>query len=190
MARAPHRRSSDAIDDVLTFWFLKAGPEKWFGGDASFDRECAARLGAHYEAAVNGRLAAWAARPDGALALIILLDQLSRNLFRANPAAFKQDARAVALAGDAIARRFDQRVSADAQAFFYIPYMHAEDIALQEKCVALFKARLPGSINIPYAVEHRDIIVRFGRFPHRNQILNRESTPAETAYLDAGGFAG
>lgn len=118
----------------------------------------------------------------------MLLDQFSRNLFRDTPRAFAQDPHALSLARDAIDRRFDMIADPQARAFFYMPFMHSESLAAQEECVRLFKARKPQGNNVAFAIQHRDIIRRFGRFPHRNHILGRQSTPAERAYLAAGGF--
>lgn len=184
-----YRTSAAAIDAVLGFWFEEAGPGRWFSKRASFDEEIRRRFGPLYAEAACGRLDAWRVRPDGALALIILLDQFSRNLFRDRPDAFAQDARALALAEGAIARRFDMIAPKKRRPFFYMPFMHSENLDDQNRSVELFKARLPASANLPFAKEHRDIIVRFGRFPHRNAVLGRAMRAEEAAYLAAGGFS-
>ena len=182
------RPTAAAAEAVLSFWFIETKPYQWFRRDLSFDAEIASRFGALHEAARQGRLDVWRAHPRHALALIIILDQFSRNLFRDTPGAFASDAQALAVAKDAIARRFDKLYAAKERAFFYMPFMHSESIAEQERCVALFKATLPDTMNLPFAVEHWEIIHRFGRFPHRNRVLGRASTSAEIAFLRAGGF--
>lgn len=182
------RPTAQNAEAVLTFWFDETKPCQWFRRDARFDHTCRARFGALHAAACAGRLDVWRAHPRFSLALIIILDQFSRNIYRDEPRAFAQDAHALRMARDAISRRFDMLVSDQKKAFFYMPFMHAEDLAVQEESVRLFKARLPGTMNLPYALEHRDIIARFGRFPHRNRILGRTSTPEEIAFLKAGGF--
>ena len=131
----------------------------------------------------------WAETPEGALALVLLLDQFSRNMFRGSPKAFAQDEMARAIAREAIDAGFDQEVAPDLRCFFYLPFMHSEAIADQERCVALCHALGAAAIS-RYAREHERIIRRFGRFPHRNPILGRHTTPAEQAFLDGGGFAG
>ena len=177
-----------AADAVLSFWFDEAKPYQWFRRDRAFDEDVRARFGALHAAAGEGRLDVWRVHPRHCLALIILLDQLSRNIYRDDRRAFAKDKMALAAAREAIRRRFDELVDNRKKAFFYMPFMHSEDLGVQEESVLLFKARLPGTMNLPYAVEHRDIIARFGRFPHRNQMLGRPSTPQETAFLKAGGF--
>ena len=180
--------ASKDIDDVLHFWFVETKPFQWYRRDAAFDGLCRRRFGALHHHAATGRLNAWRAQPKGALALIILLDQFSRNLFRDTPRAFALDAMALDVAEDAVRRRFDFRFEPKARAFFYMPFMHSEDLNVQERSVALFKAHLPGTMNVPYAVEHHAIIKCFGRFPHRNKVLGRPSTPEEIAFLKGGGF--
>lgn len=176
--------------DVLAFW-LAAGREKWFGGGAAFDAEVRAALLPLYEAAVAGALDAWTETPPGALARIILLDQVPRNVFRGTPSAFASDAMALATAEAALAHGFDRAPEIDPalRAFFYLPFMHAEDPEAQARCVALYR-ELGQEEGLAYALMHKEIIDRFGRFPHRNPILGRDMTAAEQAYLDAGGFTG
>lgn len=185
---APRRRDTKDIASILHFWFVETKPYQWFRRDAAFDGVCRQRFGALHQRAAKGRLNAWRAHPKGALALIILLDQFSRNLFRDTQRAFAYDAIALDVAEEAVRRRFDFRFEPKQRAFFYMPFMHSEDLTAQERSVALFKARLPGGMNVPYAVEHHAIIKRFGRFPHRNKVLGRSSTPEEIAFLKAGGF--
>ena len=176
-------------DDVLAFWFGEAGPERWFAADPAFDSVVASRLGAAHERAAAGALDSWRADPKGCLALILLLDQAPRNMFRGAARAFASDAQARAAADGAVRRRFDRDPAFDdaRRQFFYMPFMHSEDIADQNRCIALAEARLTGSDAADYARRHRAVIARFGRFPHRNAALGRAGTPAETAWLAAGG---
>jgi uncharacterized protein (DUF924 family) len=175
-------------EDVLAFW-RAAGPDKWFEKDAAFDAEIAARFGQTYEAAAAGRLDAWASTAEGALALLIVLDQFPRNMFRGEARAFAADPQALAIAGQAIVHGFDKQVARGECGFFYLPFMHSEKLTDQERCVALGR-RLGNDDFTKYAELHEDIIRRFGRFPHRNTVLGRATTPEEQAFLDAGGFAG
>ena len=173
--------------DVVAFW-KEAGPEKWFRKDAEFDRAIADRFGALHAQAAAGTKNDWAATPEGALALLLVLDQFSRNMFRGTPKAFSQDEMALAIAIKAVDAGFDQKLPQELRFFMYLPFEHAESIADQERCVLLVHASAP--LALPYALEHERIIRRFGRFPHRNPILGRHMTPAEQAFLDGGGFAG
>jgi uncharacterized protein (DUF924 family) len=173
--------------DVIAFW-REAGAEKWFKKDADFDRGIADRFAALHAEAAAGRHQDWAATPEGALALLIVLDQFSRNMFRGTPKAFATDELAAEVARGAIEKKFDTAIERDFLSFLYLPLMHSESITDQERCVAALHAVAPH--NLPYAREHERIIRRFGRFPHRNPILGRHMTPAEQAFIDGGGFAG
>ncbi len=168
-------------EDIVSFWH-GAGPDRWFSRDDTFDEACRARFLATYEAAARGDLAEWELSPHGALALIILLDQLPRNMFRGTRRAYATDATALLGAERAIERHFDEAVEPELRRFFYLPFMHAEDLAAQERSVAL-NADIGADDVLEWAHHHRDIIARFGRFPHRNAILGRDSTPEEQAYL-------
>jgi uncharacterized protein (DUF924 family) len=174
--------------DVLTFW-RAAGPKKWFTKDEAFDAEIRQRFLATYEAAAAGQLAAWEESADGALALLLVLDQFPRNMFRNNARAFAADARARAVADRAIARGFDGATPLAERSFFYLPFEHSEDIADQERCIALCRASGDADA-LKWAELHADIIRKFGRFPHRNAVLGRATTPEEQAFLDGGGFKG
>ncbi len=174
--------------EIVSFW-RDAGYERWFEPDETFDETIRSRFLAPHEAAARGDLAAWQDSPEGALALVILLDQFSRNMFRGTARAFAADPLARAVADHALARGFDQAVDETMRVFFYLPFMHSELISDQERCVVLFDA-LGDTEQSRYAIIHRDIIRRFGRFPHRNRVLGRETTPAEQEFLDGGGFAG
>ena len=142
-----------------------------------------------YEAAARGALSDWEATPEGALALTIVLDQFPRNMFRGDARTFAADATARAVADRALARGFDQQVAGDERMFFYLPFEHSEAMADQERCCALFRAMGNADL-LRWAELHADIIRRFGRFPHRNAVLGRTTTPAEKTYLDNDGFAG
>lgn len=170
------------IDDLLAFWFAEGMEEKWFNGGAAFDEELESRFGALHDQACAGQLDAWSNTHRGALALIILLDQLSRNLHRGTPSAFKQDDKALSLALKALGEGWDQEFSERERQFFYLPLMHSEDPAHQQRCVALYEA-IDNENSLKFAREHRDIIERFGRFPHRNAVLGRDSTDEEEAFL-------
>ncbi len=175
-------------EEVVAFWF-EAGPKKWFNKDDAFDTEIRKRFLPTYEAAAEGRLTAWEATPEGALALLIVLDQFSRNMFRSSPRAFAADPLARAIADRAIARGFDKQLGLPKQSFFYLPFMHAENLIDQERCVDLSR-QSDDANTLKFAELHADIIRRFGRFPHRNGVLGRATTPEEQAFLDSGGFAG
>lgn len=174
--------------DIVDFW-MAAGAGRWFTRDAAFDGALSVRFRDLVAQGRAGALDHWAQTPEGALGLVILLDQFSRNIHRGSPLMFAADGRALALARRAIARGDHYRFPAPQALWFHMPFEHAEDLDAQERSVGLFMARGPAR-NLPYAITHRDVIARFGRFPHRNPILGRKSTPAELAYLAAGGFAG
>jgi len=174
--------------DIVTFW-REAGYDKWFGQDAAFDQAIRSRFLPTYEAAANGELAAWQESRESALALVILLDQFPRNMFRGSARAYATDALARAVADRALARGFDQATDEALRQFFYLPFMHSEALIDQDRSVRLYEA-LGEAEQLRYAREHRDIVASFGRFPHRNGVLGRDMTAAEQAFLDAGGFAG
>ena len=173
---------------VLAFW-REAGRERWYKRDAAFDADVRARFLDLWRAAVAGELSSWEASDEGALALVIVLDQFPRNMFRDDAKTYASDTQAREVTRRAIARGADSRVDPILREFFYLPFMHSEHLADQLHCVALFQ-EIDGSDNLKYAEEHADIIRRFGRFPHRNRILGRTTTPEEQAFLDSGGFAG
>jgi uncharacterized protein (DUF924 family) len=178
-----------SIDEVVGFW-TEAGPDKWFSKDEAFDEVCRQRFLATYEAAARGDLAEWELDPRGALALLILLDQFPRNMFRGTRRAYATDPTAVLIAERAIERHFDEAVAPELRRFYYLPFMHSEELRDQERSVAL-NATIATDDVLEWAHHHHDIIARFGRFPHRNAILGRESTGDEQAYLaDGGAFAG
>ena len=173
---------------VLDFWF-GADPQKWFSRDDAFDAAVVERFLPTYEAAAAGRLAGWEAAPESALALVIVLDQFSRNMFRGTPRSFATDGQALAVAKRAVDRGFDRAVELPKRNFFYMPFMHSENLADQERCVDLSR-QYSDENTLKFAKLHADIIRRFGRFPHRNAVLGRITTGEEQAFLDTGGFAG
>ena len=172
--------------DILAFW-REAGPDRWYKKEDAFDAEVRRRYFELWRRASAGELSAWETSDDGALALTIVLDQFPRNMFRGKPEAFSSDAKAFVVAERAIARGADTRIDPKLLEFLYMPFMHSEALAHQLRCVELFQN---SPDNLKYAHEHADIIRRFGRFPHRNHVLGRTTTPEEQAYLDAGGFSG
>lgn len=167
--------------EVVAFWEA-AGPTRWFSHDPAFDEECRQGFLAAHEAAARGDLNDWEVSPEGALALMILLDQMPRNMFRGTRRVYRTDPVAIACAERAIDKGYDERVAPAMRGFFYLPFMHAEDLSAQDRCVALYE-RMGDAALLTWAQHHRDIVARFGRFPHRNAILGRESTAEELAYL-------
>ena len=174
--------------DVIDFWL--AQPDKaYFVADAGFDERLRETFGIAHGKAVSGELDSWSETRDGRLALILLLDQMSRNLHRGTPDMFASDAKALALATNAIALSDDDDCDASVKRWYYMPFMHSEALADQDRCVELCgQAGLEDTL--PFAITHRDIIKQFGRFPHRNEMLGRTTNAEEQAFLDAGGFSG
>jgi len=169
--------------DVLGFWFRETDPRLWFLKDDGFDATLRDRFGALHAEAAGGGLTDWEATADGRMALILVLDQMSRNLFRGDGRAFAQDERALAVARRAIAAGDHVFAPRERCQFLFLPFEHSENLADQRWCEALFRAL--GDANLlDYAVKHRVIIERFGRFPHRNAALGRTSTGEELAFLD------
>jgi uncharacterized protein (DUF924 family) len=174
--------------EVLDFWFGDAGKSRpeWFRKDPAFDSEIRSRFGALHAEAAAGGLAGWESAPRSALALLIVLDQFSRNLFRGDARAFAQDARAQRVADKVLERGWHRELQPLERQFLYLPFEHAEDLARQDRSVALFEElqASPGMEGIArWAVKHREVIQRFGRFPHRNKALGRISTPEEEAFI-------
>lgn len=172
--------------DVLDFWFKETPKKRWFSADPAFDALVRSRFEPAWEAARLGHYDDddWASSKDGALALIVLFDQFPRNMFRGTAKAFATDGLARKVADIAILRGFDLEAEPDERSFFYLPFMHSERLADQEKCVRLTEERLGAThYTLPHAVSHRNAIARFGRFPARNVALNRASTPDEIAFL-------
>lgn len=180
--------SSFSAQAVVDFW-REAGPQKWFKKDEAFDAQFKSRFEAAHEAAARGALDDWAADAQGALALLVLLDQYPRNAFRNSARTYATDAKAISIARSAMDAGLDKKIDDPAlRAFFYLPFMHSESLADQERSVVLCEHAAPD--NLRYAKHHRDIVARFGRFPHRNALLGRKTTPEEQQFLDEGGFTG
>jgi uncharacterized protein (DUF924 family) len=177
-----------ALAEILSFW-RAAGPDRWYKRDDAFDAEVRERYFDLWQNAAAGKLAAWEESDDGALALTIVFDQFPRNMFRNDPKAYSSDALAREVAGRAIDRGVAARIAADLREFLYMPFMHSEQLADQFRCVELFRGAGEAD-NLKYAEQHAEIIGRFGRFPHRNRLLGRTTTPEEQAFLDDGGFSG
>ena len=187
-------------DDVLELWIGSGAPlaksAQWWTKDPAFDQELLETFGQTHELASRGALDTWKTTPRGRLALVILLDQFSRNMYRNTPRSFAQDARACALALEAIVTGDEQALSTIERSFLYMPLMHAEDVDLQHKCVAAFERlrddapidlRAYVENTLGYAHKHAEVIERFGRFPHRNDILGRASRPDELEFLTQPG---
>ena len=171
--------------DIISFWQTDVGPDRWYNSDAALDAEITRRFQAAWEKARGGELAQWETSAEGALALLLLLDQFPRNMFRGRAEAFSTDAFARAVAERALAQGFDLITPSDLRAFFYLPYMHSESMTDQNRSVALIAERLgTTAMNYPFALAHREEISRFGRFPRRNVALGRQSTPAEQEFLE------
>jgi uncharacterized protein (DUF924 family) len=178
--------------DVLSFW-TAAGPAKWFAKSEAFDSAIRLKFEPVHLAAARGKYDGWSAEAEGALALVILLDQFPRNLYRDSGHAFATDGKARAVAAAAIAAGHDRTVAPELRPFLYLPYEHSESLTDQETSVGLFERLLKDTgdaDSLKWAISHRDIVARFGRFPHRNKALGRTTTAAEQAFLDEGGFSG
>jgi len=179
--------------DVLDFWFGLPPPAsraEWFRKDAAFDADIRDRYGVAVAAACAGAYGEWCASPRGALARVIVLDQFTRNVHRGTAAAFSGDARALATADEAVARGFDRTLAPVERQFLYLPFEHAEDASMQARSLALFGALADETglaTPLEWAQKHAEVIRRFGRYPHRNALLGRQSTPDELAYLDTPG---
>jgi uncharacterized protein (DUF924 family) len=178
--------------DVIDFW-TRAGSKAWFRKDPAFDAAMRARFESAHLAASTGELAGWSETGEGSLALVLLLDQAPRNIYRGSAHAYATDGLALAAAVRAIDAGFDEAAPAELQPFFYLPFEHAEEAAAQQRSLALFEAHAAHTQDhsyLRYARHHAEIIARFGRFPHRNRVLGRATTAKEAAFLAGGGFRG
>ena len=178
--------------DVISFW-TAAGPAKWFAKSDAFDSAIRLKFEPVHLAAARGKYDSWTAEAEGALALVILLDQFPRNLYRDSGHAFATDGKARAIAAAAVAAGHDKAIAPELRPFFYLPYEHSELLADQDTSLALFEGLLKDTgdaDSLKWAITHRDIVSRFGRFPHRNKALGRTTTAAEQTFLDEGGFGG
>jgi len=174
------------LQEILTFWFEKLTPKQHFAKDAALDETIRTRFGATLEAAARCELFAWRTTPRGRLAEIIVLDQFSRNVYRDTPRAFAQDALALVLAQELVACREDRSLPMQQRKFVYMPYMHSESALMHAQAATLFAQ--PGlEDNLRYEQQHAAIIARFGRYPHRNDILGRTSSAEELAFLNEPG---
>ena len=175
--------------DVVAFW-KEAGPSKWFAKDDAFDARFRTRFETAHFAAARRELDHWAETPEGSLALMILLDQFPRNAFRGTGHAFATDPLARHFAGMAVGAGHDLQTPGDIRRFFYLPFQHSEDRADQDRQLELFQTRMDRKPDDRWAEHHHGVIARFGRFPHRNRALGRETTSQEQAFLDEDGFRG
>jgi len=171
-----------AIDGIVDFWFGELTPEDWWRKVPAIDAEIGRRFSAVYDALKSGVPADWFSTPKGYLAAILAFDQFPRNMFRDDARAFATDAQALLLAKRAIADGIDAKLPPEQRAFIYLPFQHSEDRNEQVRSIELFTA-LGNPLNLDFAIRHKQIIDRFGRFPHRNEILGRKSTPEELAFL-------
>jgi uncharacterized protein (DUF924 family) len=176
-----------AAEDVLAFWFAEGMDKRWFKADEAFDQEVRRALLPLHRQAAAGRLDRWQQSARGALALVVLLDQVPRNLFRGKARAFATDAEALAVTKSALEKGFDRELRQVERMFLYLPLEHCENLADQELCVKLTGALDENPEWCDYARRHRDIVARFGRFPHRNVVLGRATTPEESTFLKEPG---
>ena len=175
--------------EILAFWFDELRPEQWWRVDPALDAEIRRRFEATHASANRGELWRWRDTAQGRLAEVIVLDQFSRNMFRGTARAFATDPQAREVTRRALARGFDAEIAPIERGFIYLPLMHSEALADQEDCVRLYR-QLGNANSLKYAEDHRDIVQRFGHFPHRNPMLGRTTSAEEQAFLDGGGFAG
>lgn len=168
--------------EILEFWFSEPTEAHWFIRSDDLDAQIKQRFNVIYEQAIAGELSGWKDDAKNTLALVIVLDQFPRNMFRGSPKAFASDPQACALSKFALDKAYDQVMDVKARQFFYLPFMHSEVVQDQERCVLLYEA-LGNDFSLGFAREHRDIVREFGRFPHRNAVLGRENTPEETEFL-------
>lgn len=173
-------------ENILEFWFTETKPAQWWASDPAFDQLIAARFGAIHRSAAACELYSWRITAKGRLAEIIVLDQFSRNIHRNTPGAFASDAMALALAQEAVAAGADTNLSPVERSFLYMPYMHSESLLIHDIAVELFRVNGIQN-NLDFEIRHRDIIARFGRYPHRNGILGRISTEEEIEFLKQPG---
>ncbi|MEJ8560332.1 DUF924 family protein [Yoonia sp. GPGPB17] len=177
-------------EEVLAFWLDECAPADWYKSDPALDAKIRDKFEKTWQEAADGALSLWLTYPSGTLAYIILTDQFPRNMFRDSGKAFETDGIARAAAKMAIDRKWDMKIDEPARQFFYLPLMHAENLCDQDRAVRLIHTRMPehGANNVDHACAHRAVIRDFGRFPYRNDALGRKTTPAEQAFLEAGGY--
>lgn len=176
--------------DIVAFW-REAGPKAWFRKSAAFDAKIAGRFKAVHHAAARGELDVWAETAEGSLAILLLLDQFPRNIYRRSAHAFATDPLARSIAHRAIDAGHDLTTAPQLRGFFYLPFEHSEDLADQARAVDLCETlEREAGVSAQWARDHRDVVAKFGRFPHRNACLGRITTAEEQAFLDDGGFSG
>ncbi len=177
-------------EEVLSFWLDEVGPEGWYLQDEALDARIRDKFLSTWEAACEGKFSLWLTYPSGSLAYIILMDQLPRNMFRGGKQAFASDRAALAAAKCAVDKGWDLKIDEPARQFFYLPMMHSENLCDQERCVRLMIERMSegGESNLLHARAHREVIRKFGRFPYRNDALERATTEHEAAYVSNGGY--
>jgi uncharacterized protein (DUF924 family) len=180
----------DKARAIIEFWVDEVGPKGWYQGTDALDQSIRDKFMEDWEAAKAGTYDGWARCPEKSLALLILLDQFPRNMFRDDPRAFSTDKKAREVANLAIEQGFDKRTDEPQRQFYYLPLMHSECLQHQERCVRLIKDRMPeyGDSNLLHAKVHREVIRKFGRFPYRNDVLGRTNTPPEQAFIKDGGY--
>lgn len=177
---------NEKYEEVIDFWFEELTPKQWFDSSEELDAKIFERFGVVHNAAIKGELDFWRKNPEGSLAEIIVLDQFSRNIYRGKPAAFANDLGALILAQEAIRKGFHTKVETFKRVFFYMPFMHSESLLVHKKAVRLFNE--PGmEDSFDYEIKHKEIIERFGRYPHRNETLGRISTAEELEFLSQPG---
>ncbi|WP_170605240.1 DUF924 family protein [Ruegeria arenilitoris] len=177
-------------EEVLSFWLDEVGPDGWYIQDETLDTSIRERFLPTWKAACEGRFSMWLTYPSGSLAYIILMDQFPRNMFRGSKQAFATDRAALSAAKCAVDKGWDMKIDEPARQFFYLPMMHSENLCDQERCVRLMCERMPefGTSNLLHARAHREVIRQFGRFPYRNEALERATTEHEAAYVNSGGY--
>lgn len=177
-------------EEVLAFWLDEVGPKGWFQGGDALDAEISKRFEATWERAAEGALSLWLTYPSGTLAYLILTDQFPRNMYRNMDRAFSTDKVALAVSKQAVRKNWDLRIDEPARQFFYLPMMHSESATDQEQCIRLLLTRMPetGADNLLHAKAHREVIRKFGRFPFRNEALDRKATIQEQEFLQNGGY--
>lgn len=180
----------DKAQEIVAFWVEDVGPTGWYSGSAELDQTIRERFQKDWDLAKAGQFDSWACCPEKSLALLILLDQFPRNMFRNDAKAFSTDKKAREVANKAIEKRFDMRTPEPQRQFYYLPLMHSECLQHQERCVRLVKQRLEasGEQTLLHSKAHREVIRKFGRFPYRNQVLDRVNTPSEQLFIELGGY--
>ena len=181
-----------APEEILSFWLDEVGPKGWYEASDDLDETVRDRFLDTYRSACDGTYGLWLTYPSGTLAYVILMDQFPRNMFRDDARAFATDKFGLAAGKAAINKGWDTRIDEPARQFFYLPLMHSENLCDQDRCVRLICERMPegGDDNLLHARAHREVIRRFGRFPHRNEVLGRASSCAEESFMKKGGYGG